>query len=144
MLIRRNLTISILRAAWQHISSTTCRRMVLYHGKLTGETKGGCRPTDIFVMNRDFNAPLVPPRPADSSAAMIAVNGLLLLADQEKSLNPPNITGSNYYTNQAIKVCHSVLNGLPLYPDNFCVRSCTTIQSLHGDLHGKVYLRMVQ
>jgi len=32
----------------------------------------------------DFNAPLIPaPRPADSSAAMIAVNGLLLLAQQE-------------------------------------------------------------
>jgi len=34
----------------------------------------------------DFNAPLIPPpRPADSSAATIAVNGLLLLAQQETS-----------------------------------------------------------
>lgn len=35
---------------------------------------------------RDFNAPLTPaPRPADSSAATIAVNALLLLAQQESA-----------------------------------------------------------
>ncbi|KAH7889976.1 glycoside hydrolase family 88 protein [Phlebopus sp. FC_14] len=39
----------------------------------------------------DFNAPLVPPRPADTSAAAIASTGLLLLARQEMSLSPPNL-----------------------------------------------------
>jgi uncharacterized protein YyaL (SSP411 family) len=40
-------------------------------------------PSDNIVP-WDFNAPLTPaPRPADSSAATIAVNGLLLLAQQE-------------------------------------------------------------
>lgn len=53
-------------------------------------------------MHRDFNAPLVPPRPADSSAATIAASALLLLADQELSIL--NITGSVYYTNEVIKV----------------------------------------
>jgi hypothetical protein len=36
--------------------------------------------------NRDFNAPLIPaPRPADSSAATIAANGLLLLSQLEET-----------------------------------------------------------
>lgn len=52
----------------------------------------------------DFNAPLVPPRPADSSAAMIAVNGLLLLARQEQSLYPANQSGTTYFVTAAIKV----------------------------------------
>ncbi|PCH38423.1 glycoside hydrolase family 88 protein [Wolfiporia cocos MD-104 SS10] len=52
----------------------------------------------------DSNAPLEPPRPADSSAAMAAVNGLFLLAQQEASLSPPNKSGSAYYTNAAIKL----------------------------------------
>jgi hypothetical protein len=52
----------------------------------------------------DFNAPLVPPRPADSSAAIIAANGLLLLAQQELSLNPANRSGASYYVDAAIKV----------------------------------------
>ncbi|KAI0255273.1 d-4,5 unsaturated-glucuronyl hydrolase-like protein [Lactifluus subvellereus] len=52
----------------------------------------------------DFNAPLVPPRPADSSAAMIAVNGLLLLAQQEQSLVPANRSGASYYVDAAIKI----------------------------------------
>ncbi|KAF8267576.1 Six-hairpin glycosidase-like protein [Lactarius quietus] len=51
----------------------------------------------------DFNAPLIPPRPADSSAAMIAANGLLLLAQQEQSLYPANQSGAEYFTNAAIK-----------------------------------------
>ena len=38
------------------------------------------------VHYRDFNAPLDPPRPADSSAAMIAANGMLLLAEQARSV----------------------------------------------------------
>jgi hypothetical protein len=52
----------------------------------------------------DFNAPLVLPRPADSSAAMIAANGLLLLAQQEESFYPANQSCASYYTNAAIKV----------------------------------------
>ncbi|KIJ69657.1 glycoside hydrolase family 88 protein [Hydnomerulius pinastri MD-312] len=43
------------------------------------------------VVPWDFNAPLVPPRPADTSAATIASTGLLLLARQEMSLSPPNV-----------------------------------------------------
>ena len=50
-----------------------------------------------------FNAPLVPaPRPADSSAAMLAVNGLMLLADEEKSVW--NLVGHAYYMGAALKV----------------------------------------
>jgi hypothetical protein len=52
----------------------------------------------------DFNAPLVPLRPADSSAAMIAVNGLLLLAQQERSLYPVNQSGASYFVDAAVKV----------------------------------------
>ena len=37
-----------------------------------------------YVRLRDFNAPLTPaPRPADSSAAALVANALLLLAEQE-------------------------------------------------------------
>ena len=60
-------------------------------------------PTD-GVVPWDFNAPLDPPRPADSSAAMIAANGLLLLARQEERLYPANQIGASYFTNAAIKV----------------------------------------
>ena len=61
------------------------------------------RPYTTNAGTRDFNAPLIPsPRPADSSAAMIATNGLFLLADQELSVS--NVTGAAYYTNAAIKV----------------------------------------
>ncbi|KAI0263721.1 d-4,5 unsaturated-glucuronyl hydrolase-like protein [Gloeopeniophorella convolvens] len=52
----------------------------------------------------DFNAPLVPPRPADSSAAMIAAQGLLLLAQQEEGLKPANRSGSAYYTDAATQI----------------------------------------
>jgi hypothetical protein len=60
-------------------------------------------PTD-GVVPWDFNAPLDPPRSADSSAAMIAANGLLLLARQEQSLYPTNQSGASYFINAAIKV----------------------------------------
>ena len=49
----------------------------------------------------DFNAPLVPARPADTSAAMIAVNGILLLAKQEYSIVPASLS---HYFHAAIKV----------------------------------------
>ncbi|EPQ58555.1 d-4,5 unsaturated-glucuronyl hydrolase-like protein [Gloeophyllum trabeum ATCC 11539] len=52
----------------------------------------------------DFDAPLDPPRPADSSAAMIATVGLLMLSQQEASLSPSNTTGAQYWSNAAIKL----------------------------------------
>ena len=61
---------------------------------------------------RDFNAPLYPPRPADSSAATIAANGLLLLANMEKSLTPSNTTGYKLWADHAIKViCPPLMPG---------------------------------
>ncbi|KAF9228745.1 glycoside hydrolase family 88 protein [Gyrodon lividus] len=53
----------------------------------------GNLPSD-GVVPWDFNAPLVPPRPADTSAATIASTGLLLLARQEMSLSPPNLVNA--------------------------------------------------
>ncbi|KAH9970363.1 d-4,5 unsaturated-glucuronyl hydrolase-like protein [Lactifluus volemus] len=58
----------------------------------------------------DFNAPLVPPRPADSSAAMIAANGLLWLATQEQSLIPANFSGASRYIDAAIKILNDTTN----------------------------------
>lgn len=52
----------------------------------------------------DFQAPFSPPRPADSSAAMVATNGLLLLSQQELALSPPNATGAKYWSDAATKV----------------------------------------
>lgn len=52
----------------------------------------------------DFQAPLNPPRPADSSAAMVATNGLLLLAQRELALTPANATGAKYWSDAAVKV----------------------------------------
>ncbi|KAF7353694.1 Glycoside hydrolase family 88 protein [Mycena venus] len=50
----------------------------------------------------DFNAPLVPaPRPADSSAATIAANGLLLMA----TLDPDN---SSKWTNAALNLLNKI------------------------------------
>ncbi|KAI0792824.1 glycoside hydrolase family 88 protein [Abortiporus biennis] len=56
------------------------------------------------VVPWDFNAPLDPPRPADSSAAMIAANGLILLAQQEIGLTPPDIKGATYHMYAAIQL----------------------------------------
>ncbi|KAH9034051.1 d-4,5 unsaturated-glucuronyl hydrolase-like protein [Lactarius deliciosus] len=58
----------------------------------------------------DFNAPLNPPRPADSSAAMIAANGLLLLAQQERGLYPTNQSGASYFANAAMKILNDTTN----------------------------------
>ncbi|EIW85467.1 glycoside hydrolase family 88 protein [Coniophora puteana RWD-64-598 SS2] len=52
----------------------------------------------------DFNAPLDPPRPADTSAATIVATGLLLLARQELSLSPANTTGATYWSNAAMNI----------------------------------------
>ncbi|EIW60767.1 d-4,5 unsaturated-glucuronyl hydrolase-like protein [Trametes versicolor FP-101664 SS1] len=74
----------------------TARKMAKYW--ITNTPSDGIIPWD-------FNAPVVPPRPADSSAATIAASALLLLADQELSIL--NITGSVYYTNEVIKMLNA-------------------------------------
>ena len=57
---------------------------------------------------RDFNAPLIPaPRPADSSAATIAANGLLLLSQVE-----PSLSLKQKWSNAAIGVCFFLLSKL--------------------------------
>lgn len=56
------------------------------------------------VVPWDFQAPLSPPRPADSSASMVATNGLLLLAQRELLLDPPNTAGAKHWTDAAFKV----------------------------------------
>ncbi|EIN08034.1 d-4,5 unsaturated-glucuronyl hydrolase-like protein [Punctularia strigosozonata HHB-11173 SS5] len=56
------------------------------------------------VVPWDFNAPLGPPRPADSSAAMIASSGLLLLAQQELALKPANHSGATHWINAALNI----------------------------------------
>jgi hypothetical protein len=53
----------------------------------------------------DFQAPLIQngvPRPADSSAAMIAANGMLLLAHQEEVIG--NASGRAWWSAQAMNV----------------------------------------
>jgi len=60
-------------------------------------------PAD-YIVPWDFNAPLVPARPADTSAAMIAVNGLLLLAKQEQNLVPASQSRISHYVHAAIQV----------------------------------------
>jgi hypothetical protein len=53
----------------------------------------------------DFQAPLVQngvPRPADSSGAMVAVNGMLLIAHQEEVIG--NASGSAWWSSQAMNV----------------------------------------
>lgn len=58
----------------------------------------------LLYHDRDFNAPPIPSRPADSSAATIAATGLLLLSQMEMTLSPPNITGAELWSNAAIDV----------------------------------------
>ena len=91
---------------------------------------------------RDFNAPLVPPRPADSSAAMIAANGMLLLAQQEHTIH--NFTGSAYYTASAIKVRFSLL--VPRHfssnlTSHCACRSSATTRSSRGRRRGRACSR---
>jgi hypothetical protein len=53
----------------------------------------------------DFQAPTTPlQRPADSSAAMIAANGMLYISKQESLLN--NVTGAKYWSDTATKVLY--------------------------------------
>ncbi|ETW75184.1 glycoside hydrolase family 88 protein [Heterobasidion irregulare TC 32-1] len=73
----------------------TSRRMAQYF--INHIPAGGIVPWD-------FLAPLEPPRPADSSAAMIVVNGLLLLAQQEAALKPANDSGAGVWRQAATKI----------------------------------------
>ena len=57
----------------------------------------------LLVDHRDFNAP-VQGRSADSSAAMVAANAMMLISQGELSLQPANTTGANLYMNAAIEV----------------------------------------
>ncbi|KAF8831798.1 hypothetical protein HHX47_DHR1001178 [Lentinula edodes] len=60
------------------------------------------RTSQGYSDSRDFNAPLdPPPRPADSSAATVAANGLLLLAQ----VDPTNAAN---WTNAAIQILQNV------------------------------------
>jgi len=56
------------------------------------------------VVPWDFNAPLQPPRPADTSAATIAATGLLLLSEMEMSLSPANTTGRDLWSAAAVQI----------------------------------------
>jgi len=62
------------------------------------------------VVPWDFNAPLDPPRPADSSAATVAATALLLLANMEMSLSPPNVVGYTSWSNAAIQILNDITN----------------------------------
>jgi len=52
----------------------------------------------------DFNAPLSPPRPADTSAATIASMALVLLAQQELAQRPTNTSGADLYIKAAVNL----------------------------------------
>ncbi|KAF8520149.1 glycoside hydrolase family 88 protein [Hysterangium stoloniferum] len=54
----------------------------------------------------DFDAPS--PAPADTSSGTIAATGLLLLAQLEESLTPPNRTGANFWRHAAVNLLNSV------------------------------------
>ncbi|KAJ8522614.1 hypothetical protein ONZ45_g780 [Pleurotus djamor] len=58
------------------------------------------------VVPWDFDAPTVPSRPADSSAATIAVNGLILLSEQERSLG--NATGADIWLDSAQSILEKI------------------------------------
>lgn len=51
---------------------------------------------------RDFDAPDVAGRPSDTSSAMIAASGMLMLSRFEQGAS--NATGANYWANAAVRV----------------------------------------
>ncbi|ELU36373.1 d-4,5 unsaturated -glucuronyl hydrolase-like protein [Rhizoctonia solani AG-1 IA] len=53
----------------------------------------------IWIRQNDFDAP-TPNRPADTSAATIAAEGLFILAEAESG----NVTGEDYYKEQGVKL----------------------------------------
>lgn len=83
----------------------------------------------------DFNAPLTPaPRPADSSAATIAANGLLLLAKYETSS-----TAAQSYTDSAIDLLNK-MTGLAWNPSWQSLLSNGTVNKpANNQLTGTVY-----
>jgi hypothetical protein len=87
----------------------------------------GHMPTN-GVVPWDFNAPLVQngvPRPADSSAAMIATAGMLLLAHQEEIIG--NASGRAWWATQAMNVRRSAAEHRQFGADGR--GSCTTTTS---------------
>ncbi|GJF00581.1 glycoside hydrolase family 88 protein [Phanerochaete sordida] len=94
---------------------------------------------DDGIVPWDFNAPLDPPRPADSSASMIAASGLILLSQGELSLSPPNTTGSDYYINTAIQVIanNTALAWRPSWQS--LLANGTVNNPQHNNLTGIVY-----
>ncbi|KDQ33933.1 glycoside hydrolase family 88 protein [Pleurotus ostreatus PC15] len=57
----------------------------------------------------DFNAPTIPaPRPADSSAATLAVNALLLLSQRELTVG--NSTGAQFWRDHAFSILRDITN----------------------------------
>jgi len=111
----------------------TARSMASYF--LNNIPKDGIIPWDL-------NAPLVPARPADSSAAMIAANGLLLLAEQEECVVPSNGSAVSYYRNAAIQVPFPPSPLLVYAFMNVVCRFCMTQQTHFGNLHGRAYCLM--
>ncbi|TFK80125.1 glycoside hydrolase family 88 protein [Polyporus arcularius HHB13444] len=83
-------------------SSKSDSSKVYKHTKKFDYLQTARRIATYFITNIPSDGVVPCPRPADSSAAMIAANGLLLLADQELSVF--NFSGSAYYTNAAIKI----------------------------------------
>ena len=58
----------------------------------------------MIFLHRDFNAPLTPaPRPADSSAATIVANALLLLSQQETTTE-----AKNHWSLAALKILNNI------------------------------------
>ena len=96
----------------------------------------------VTLICRDFNAPLVPPRPADSSAATIASAGLLFLANMEKSLTPPNNTGYDIWTNHAIQVRQFSPTASDIADSHLLPRSWMTQLRSPGNLNGRASCQM--
>ena len=92
--------------AWRITLYKTFLQMESCHGRFSRSPYLNLCKT----FHRDFNAPLQPPRPADSSAATIAATGLLLLAQMEMSLSPANTTGRDLWSGAAVKVRRSSLD----------------------------------
>ncbi|KAF4604214.1 hypothetical protein EYR40_001397 [Pleurotus pulmonarius] len=90
----------------------------------------------------DFNAPTTPaPRPADSSAATIAVNALLLLSQRELTVR--NSTGAQIWRNAALSILNNITR-LAWRPDWESLLSNGTVDlpannTLTGIVYGDYY-----
>lgn len=74
---------------------------VLFLGTCPPYSRG---PAPDFFF-RDFDAP--GPLMADTSASTIAASGLLLLADLEEGLTPPNYAGASKWRQSALKLLNA-------------------------------------